>query len=632
MPDALRESTGKELLRFSTVGSVDDGKSTLIGRLLHDTKSIYEDQLVALRSDSDRLGTAGKDLDFALLTDGLRAEREQGITIDVAYRYFSTPRRHFIIADTPGHEQYTRNMVTGASTANLAIILIDARQGMLVQTRRHSFLASLLGIPRLLIAVNKMDLVGHARSVFDAIVEEYTHFATRLGFVDLKFIPISALKGDNVVARSANMPWFAGEPILEYLENVYIGSDRNLIDFRFPVQYVVRPHLDFRGYAGQIASGAVKPGDEVTVLPAMKTTRVRSITTFDGDLDHAFAPMSITLTLEDAIDISRGDLIVHARNVPRLQSDFEAMVVWMAEAPMAPARTYLLKQTTRTTRARIRQLEYRVDVATLHRTEPEPLQLNEIGRVAFQTTQKLFIDSYARNRFTGSFILIDTESNGTVAAGMIIDRLPESELRGQASVPRSGHIRGEPSGVPLPERERLLGQRPCTVWFTGLSGSGKSSIAREIERRLHAAGHHVMVLDGDNLRLGLNRDLSFSRADRVENIRRAAEVARLFNDAGTIILVPVIAPFRDDRERAREIIGPERFMEIYVSTPLEVCETRDVKGLYAKARAGEIEEFTGISSPYEPPERPAFIVDTTTTSMADCVEAVLTVLVERIRL
>jgi bifunctional enzyme CysN/CysC len=619
----LEQNAAKDLLRFSTAGSVDDGKSTLIGRLLHDTKSIYEDQLAALESDSARIGTAGSQLDFALLTDGLKAEREQGITIDVAYRYFSTPRRNFIIADTPGHEQYTRNMATGASTANLAIILIDARHGVVTQTKRHSFIASLLGIPRLLIAVNKMDLVGYAESVFDDIVREYRQFASRLGIVELKFIPISALRGDNVVEESRHMPWYRGEPVLDYLENVYIGSDRNLVDFRFPVQFVLRPHGDFRGYAGQIASGTVRAGDEVIVLPSMKTTRIQRITTFDGDLDYAFAPMSIAVTLEDAADASRGDLIVHRRNVPRMQSDFEAMMVWMAATPMDPAGTYLVKHTTRMTKVTMHSVAYRVDVNTLHRMPAAPLQLNEIGRVALQATHKLFIDPYSKNRFTGSFVLVDPASNDTVAAGMIIDRVPESALRDRPPAPRSQHVQIAPSAVPRRERERLLGQRACTVWLTGLSGSGKSSIAREVARRLHGAGRHVFVLDGDNLRLGLNRDLSFSQADRAENIRRVAEVARLFNDAGTIVLAPVIAPFREDRENARSIIGTEHFLEVYVSTPLAVCEARDVKGLYRKARAGEIEEFTGIASPYEPPERSFLTLDTSDVSVDACVERVL---------
>ena len=622
--DFLEQNAKKDLLRFSTVGSVDDGKSTLIGRLLHDTKSIYEDQLSTLKADSARVGT-GPLIDFALLTDGLKAEREQGITIDVAYRYFSTPKRNFIIADTPGHEQYTRNMATGASTANVAIILIDARHGILTQTKRHSFIASLLGIPRLLICINKMDLEAYSQEVYDRIVADYRDFATRLGVLDLKFIPISALKGDNVVDRSSSMPWYHGESVLEYLEEVYIGSDRNLIDFRMPVQYVLRPNLDFRGFSGQIASGIVKVGDQVLALPSLRTSRVKSILSFGGEHESAFAPMSVTITLEDEIDISRGDLLVHPKNLPRIQSGFEAMVVWMSEEPMKPDTTYFVKHNTRLTKAVIQKIDYRVDVNTLSRIAAAPLQLNEIGRVAFQATHKLFLDPYSRNRFTGSLIIVDPITNNTVGAGMVIDRVPEDQLRvGTAeSAPRSENIRREVGRVSVAERETLLGQRGVTIWFTGLSGSGKSSIAQELERRLHDAGRHVFVLDGDNLRFGLNRDLSFSKADRTENIRRAAEVARLFNDSGAIVLVPVISPFKADRESARKIIGEDRFVEIFVSTPLEICESRDRKGLYRKARAGEIEEFTGISSPYEPPEKPYLELNTSGRSVEECVVELL---------
>ena len=629
----LEKNASRDLLRFSAVGSVDDGKSTLIGRLLHDTKSIYEDQLSTLRADSARVGT-GPEIDFALLTDGLRAEREQGITIDVAYRYFSTPRRHFIIADTPGHEQYTRNMATGASTAHLAIILIDAGHGITTQTKRHSFIASLLGIPRLLVAVNKMDLVGHAQLVFDRIVDEFSAFASRLGIADLKFIPISALHGDNVVSWSPRMPWYHGESVLDHLETVYIGSDRNLVDLRLPVQYVIRPNQHFRGYAGQIASGVIKRGEEILALPSMRSTRVKSILAGGTEHEYAFAPMSVTVTLEDEIDISRGDLLVHPRNLPSVQSSFEAMLVWMADAPMEPDRPYLIKHTTRTVRASVKRVDYRVDVNTLSRLPPGPLGLNEIGRVEFESSQKLFLDSYQQNRLTGSFIVVDPLGNGTVAAGMVIDRLPESQLRAPAAgldAPRSEHIRAEVSPVSAEARERLLGQRAITIWLTGLSGSGKSSIGKELARDLHEQGRHVYVLDGDNLRFGLNRDLGFSPGDRSENIRRAAEVARLFNDAGTVVVVPIISPFRDDRERARAVIGPDRFVEVYLSTPLSVCEARDVKGLYAKARTGEIAEFTGISSPYEPPEHPALALDTSGLGLPECVELIRRAVESKIR-
>jgi bifunctional enzyme CysN/CysC len=631
------EDVGKDLLRFSAIGSVDDGKSTLIGRLLHDMKAIYEDQVSTLKADSARVGT-GPEIDFALLTDGLKAEREQGITIDVAYRHFSTPKRHFIIADTPGHEQYTRNMVTGASTANLAIILVDARHGILPQTKRHSFIASLLGIPRFLIAINKMDLVNFSEHTFDSIVAEYLDFATRLGVSDLKFIPISALHGDNVVGYSPRMPWYRRESVLEYLETVYVGGDRNLIDFRLPIQYVLRPSMQFRGFCGQIASGILNRGDEVMVLPSGTTSRVKSIVErrqgASAEMEYAFAPMSVTLTLEDQVAISRGDMLVHPRNRPFVQSSFGAMLVWMSQEATDPGLTYLLKHTTRSVKATIQRIEYRVAINTLRRRPAQALQLNEIGRVVIRTQQKLFIDAYRKNRFTGSFILIHPHTNHTVAAGMVIDRLPESQIREpiEAGSPRSKNIRREEQRIATAERERLLGQRALTVWFTGLPGSGKSSLAKEVEWQLHLRARHVCILDGDNLRFGLNRDLSFSKEDRSENVRRIAEVARLFNDAGTVDLVPVISPFREDRERARQTIGANRFVEIFLNTPLDVCEARDTKGLYRKARAGEIEEFTGITSPYETPEKPALTLDTSLRSIDECVEEVLAMIEPGIRL
>jgi bifunctional enzyme CysN/CysC len=618
----VSDSSAKDLLRFTVVGSVDDGKSTLIGRLLHDTASLDDDTLSAVKAASARSGMM---VDFSLVTDGLKAEREQKITIDVAYRYFSTRRRSFIIADTPGHEQYTRNMVTGASTANLAVILVDARHGVLTQTKRHSFIASLLGIPRLIVAVNKMDLVEYSEAVFERIAGEYREFASRLGVVDLKFMPIDALHGDNVVERSARMPWYHGEPLIETLENVYIGSDRNLVDFRLPVQYVLRPDAAFRGFAGQIASGVVRVGDPVVALPSLRASRIRSIHGPEGASAHAFAPMSVSVTLEDEIDVSRGDMLVHARNVPRVQSRFESMLVWMAGEPMETDRPYVLKHTTRTTRALVRQVEYRVDVNTLSRAPAAPLQLNEIGRVVLEATGPLCLDPYARNRATGSFILIDPHTNATVGAGMVIDRLSERELRPpvQDAEPRSGNVQRQPSRVSADERARLLGQRALTIWLTGLSGSGKSSIAHEAEWRLHREGRHAYVLDGDNLRLGLNRDLSFSSEDRSENVRRIAEVARLLNDAGAIVLVPVISPFRADRDSARRIIGADRFVEVHLATPLRVCEQRDAKGLYRRARAGEVREFTGISSPYEAPESPFLRIDTSERAVDDCVEELL---------
>jgi bifunctional enzyme CysN/CysC len=541
----------------------------------------------------------------------------------VAYRYFSTPGRDFIIADTPGHEQYTRNMATGASTADVAIILIDARHGVLTQTRRHSFIASLLGIPRFLVAVNKMDLVGFAQEIFERIVADYRQFAARLEVLDLRFVPISALHGDNVVAPSIRAPWYQGQPVLRYLEEVYVGSDRNLVDLRLPVQYVVRPHPDFRGFAGQIASGVLQVGDHVMAMPSMKGSRVKSIRGFAGLHDHAFAPMSVTVTLEGEIDVSRGDMLVHPRNLPKSQSVFEAMVVWMADAPMRLDRPYLVKHTTRTTRLAVRKVESRLDVDRLSRLPPAPLELNEIGRVLLQATSPLLLDPYARNRSTGSFIIIDPVTNETVGAGMVIDRRPESDLRTADAPGGSEHVHPEEGRVSAEDRARVLGQRAVTVWLTGLSGSGKSSIAREAEWRLHVAGRQVYVLDGDNVRLGLNRDLSFSRADRSENARRVAEVARILNEAGVIALVPLISPYRADREIAKRIIGEDRYCEVHVATPLEVCEGRDAKGLYRRARDGEIEEFTGVSSPYEPPERPFLRLDTTGRSVDACAEELL---------
>lgn len=612
----------RTLLRFTTVGSVDDGKSTLIGRLLHDSKSIFEDQIATLKGDSKQ-NLSEEQIDFSLLTDGLKAEREQGITIDVAYRYFSTPRRNFIIADTPGHEQYTRNMATGASTANLAIILIDARHGVIEQTQRHSFIASLLGIPRLLIAVNKMDLVDHSEEVFERIKEQYTSFATKLGIVDLKFIPISALNGDNVVEKSQNMPWYHGEPVMEYLEDVYIGSDRNVVDFRFPVQSVIRPDHTFRGFAGQVASGRIRVGEEVMVLPSMRRSRVKTIELFEEQLDQAFASQSITITLEDEVDVSRGDMLVRPGNVPHVENHFEAMVVWMSEVPMDPGKAYVVKQTSRQTRANILDVRYQVDVNTLSRNQVDHLSLNEIGRVAFRTNQPLFFDPYKLNRMTGSFIIIEPLSNNTVAAGMIIDRVPSERIRESDTRLKDRNIHRHEGSVTQAEREARLGQKGVTLWFTGLSGSGKSTIAGALERRLFDAESQVYRLDGDNVRSGLCSDLGFSRYDRKENIRRVAEVASLFNSTGTIVLASLISPYREERDQAREIIGGERFIEVYVKASLEACEERDPKGLYQKARAGEIQNFTGISDAYEEPEKPRVVLDTTELSVEDCVDRLL---------
>ncbi|MEU7632202.1 adenylyl-sulfate kinase [Nocardia sp. NPDC049220] len=578
------------LLRLATAGSVDDGKSTLIGRLLFDSKTLFTDQLAAVeRTSRDR----GDDYpNLALLTDGLRAEREQGITIDVAHRYFTTPRRKFIIADTPGHVQYTRNMVTGASTADLALILVDARKGVVEQTRRHAFLASLLGIPHLVLCVNKMDLIGWSQDRFEQIRAEFTRFASKLEVSDLAFVPVSALHGDNVVHRGASMPWYEGTPLLHHLEEVHIASDRNLIDARFPVQYVTRRHAqDFRGYAGTVAGGVFKPGDEVVVLPSGFTTTVEAIWGPGGTpVAEAFPPQAVTIQLTDELDISRGDLICRPNNRPCAARDLDAMVCWFAaDAQLTPGAIYTIRHTTRAATAEIRTLDYRLDVNTLHRDEDaESLSLNEIGRVQLRTRRPLLFDPYRRNRATGSFILVDDATNNTVGAGMITGpSLPSSRVVWHATAV---------------ERDERATQG-LTVWLTGLSGSGKSTVAVELERRLVAAGRPAFLLDGDNLRHGLNADLGFSAADRGENVRRVGEVARLFGEAGVVAVVSLISPYRADRDRVRERheAAGLPFLEVFVDTPLAVCEARDPKGMYAKARAGEIRNFTGIDDPYEPP-------------------------------
>ena len=625
----LTRNREADLLRLTTAGSVDDGKSTLIGRLLNDCHGIYEDQLAAVHRDSKRLNR--EEVDLALLTDGLKAEREQGITIDVAYRYFSTPRRRFIIADTPGHEQYTRNMATGASTANLAIILIDARNGVLTQSKRHGFIASLLGIPHVLVAINKMDLVDYSREVYENIRETYSDFVSKLGFRDLVFIPISALRGDNVTERSPKMPWYDGTSVLAHLENVEISGDRNLIDFRFPVQYVNRPHLDFRGFCGTVASGVVRKGDEIVALPSGKTSRVKSIVTMDGELDYAFPPQSITICLEDEIDISRGDMLVHPGNLPNVERDIEAMLVWMSETPLRENVPYVVKHTTSNVRGTVSQIHYRVDPNDLHRQPTHGLQINEIGRISLDLFKPIACDEYARNRATGSFILIDPMTNATMAGGMIIERRrhrPRPDTRSGAA-PVSHNLTRENTLVSDEDRARILCQNPATIWLTGLSGSGKSTIAKALEKALIDQGQSCFILDGDNLRQGLNRDLGFSAEDRTENIRRVAEVARLLNDAGLIVITSFISPYREDRDGARRIVGEDRFIEVFVDAPLEVCEQRDPKGLYRKARAGEIVEFTGITAPYEEPERPELHLDTSRDSGDRCVQTILGALRDR---
>ncbi len=621
----LKQHEDKDLLRFLTCGSVDDGKSTLIGRLLYDCKMIYEDQLAAVLKDSAVHGTTGTDFDPALLTDGLKAEREQGITIDVAYRYFSTEKRKFIIADTPGHEQYTRNMATGASTCDLAILLVDARKGVITQTKRHSFIVSLLGIKHVVVAVNKMDLVDWSQSVFEEIRQIYNDFSARMQFSDVHFIPLSALRGDNVVERSAHADWYDGSTLLHHLENVNIAGDRNLIDMRFPVQYVLRPNLDFRGFAGTVASGVVRKGDRVMSLPSGQTSEVDRILSPDGEIAEAFPPMAVTVTLKDEIDASRGDMLVHPNNLPHLGNEFEAMLVWMHEEPAKVGGTYTVKQTTRQVPAALSALRYTIDVNTMRKTEESgevaELTLNAIGRVRLTLHRPLAFDAYQRNPDTGSFVLIDRVSHATVAAGMIIDRVaarPDAD----AAEPVSQHIQLEHTLVSASDRQKLLRQRGVTLWLTGLSGSGKSTIARALEQRLIAGGHACFILDGDNIRHGLTRDLGFSADDRAENIRRIAEVARLFNQAGLIVITAFISPYRKDRAHAREIIGENEFQEVHVDTSLEVCESRDPKGLYQRARAGEIPHFTGVSDPYEPPESPDLQLSGTADSVEESVDAI----------
>ncbi len=626
----LKQHENKELLRFLTCGSVDDGKSTLIGRLLYDSKMIYEDQLAALERDSKIHGTTGGDFDPALLTDGLKAEREQGITIDVAYRYFSTAKRKFIIADTPGHEQYTRNMATGASTADLAIILIDARHGVLTQTKRHSFITSLLGIKHVLVAVNKMDLVAYRQDVFERIRHDYKEFAARLDLPDLHFMPISALKGDNVVEPSTNMPWYQGPTLMHFLESVYIGSDRNLQDFRFPVQYVNRPHLDFRGYCGTIASGIVRKGDEIMALPSRKISRVASIVTFDGELKEAFAPQAVTLTLADEIDVSRGDMLVRPGNVPKLESRFDAMVVWMAEEPMVIGKTYIIKQTTNMVTGAISALRYRVDVNTLHRLEADTLQLNEIGRCAFTLSQPIAYDSYRRNRATGALIVIDRITNATVAAGMIMDRTRDADRRDHwDDEPAAVLEPGDSSHVTEAERAARFDQRPVTLLLTGLTASGKTTLAYALERRLFDIGKACAVLDGQNMRQGISRDLGFTAEERSENLRRSAEVAKLMNDAGLICIAAFVAPSEEVRQKAAEVVGRDRFLVVHVATPLAVCRQRDDEGHYRQADAGEIANFPGVTAPYDVPAAPDLTLSTDELSVEQCVDRLMALLEEK---
>jgi bifunctional enzyme CysN/CysC len=615
----LKQHEHKSLLRFITCGSVDDGKSTVIGRLLYESKMLFEDQLAAIEADSKKWGTQGGDIDFALLVDGLAAEREQGITIDVAYRFFSTDRRKFIVADTPGHEQYTRNMITGASTADVAVILIDARKGVLTQTRRHSYLVSLIGIRKVVLAINKMDLMGYSEKVFRTIVDQYREFAAQIGLDDITPIPLSALKGDNMLVPSDQTPWYHGPTLMGFLETVEVDEQRQQIGaFRLPVQWVNRPNLDFRGFAGTIASGSIQPGDRIRAQPSGRESTVARIVTADGDLQKAVAGQSITLTLADEIDISRGDIISGCDQPAEVADQFEATLVWMSEEPMLPGRPYLLKVGTRTVSATITEPKYKVNVNTMEHLAAKKLDLNEIGVCNVSMDRPVAFDSYKANRETGGFILIDRMSNNTVGAGML-----------HFALRRSHNIHLQHVDVDKAARALQKGQKPAVVWLTGLSGAGKSTIANLVEKKLHAMGRHSYLLDGDNVRHGLNRDLGFTDEDRVENVRRIAEVARLMVDAGLIVITAFISPFRAERAMARGLVGEGEFIEVHVDTPLAVAEERDVKGLYKKARRGELKHFTGIDSPYEAPETPDLRVNTANYSAEQAADQVIEALRQR---
>jgi bifunctional enzyme CysN/CysC len=609
----------KSLLRFITCGSVDDGKSTLIGRLLYDSKMIFEDQLAALEADSKRVGTQGQNIDFALLVDGLAAEREQGITIDVAYRFFATDKRKFIVADTPGHEQYTRNMVTGASTADLAVILIDARKGVLVQTRRHSYLAHLIGIKNLVLAVNKMDLIDYDQARYDAIVADYRAFATSIGIASFTAMPISGFVGDNISIRSDKTPWYAGPTLMEHLETVAIDADADRAKpFRMPVQWVNRPNLDFRGFSGLIASGTIKPGDAIRVLPSAKQSTVTRIVTMDGDLDEGVAGQSVTICLADEVDCSRGDVIAIAGDPPQAADQFEATIVWMADEEMLPGRPYWLKLGTQTVTANIQAPKYQVNVNTMEHLAAKTLELNAIGVANLSVDRQLVFEPYEANRDLGGFILIDKFTNATVAAGMI-----------HFALRRAQNVHWQATDVTRERHAELMRQKPAVLWFTGLSGAGKSTIANLVERKLARMNRHTFLLDGDNVRHGLNKDLGFTDADRVENIRRVGEVAKLMTDAGLIVVTAFISPFRAEREMVRQTLAAGEFIEVFVDTSLAEAERRDVKGLYAKARAGQLKNFTGIDSPYEAPESPEIHIDTARMTPDQAADVIVEYLLDR---
>ncbi|NQU68599.1 MAG: sulfate adenylyltransferase subunit CysN [Candidatus Marinimicrobia bacterium] len=621
--DTRDSMADKSLLRFTTTGSVDDGKSTLIGRLLYETNCIFEDQYAAITKTSEKKGH--EKVDLSLLLDGLASEREQGITIDVAYRYFETDKRKFIISDTPGHEQYTRNMVTGASNAQLAIILIDARKGVLTQSRRHGFLISLLQIPHMIVAVNKMDLVDYDETIYNDIVREYSDFSRKLQVHDISFIPVSAVDGDNVTHRSDNMSWYDGHTLLHKLETVVVSGDKNLIDFRFPVQYVIRPHLNFRGYAGTIASGTISPGENVAVLPSGKTTRVKSIETYDGQLSEAFNGEAVILTLEDEIDISRGDMIVRSGNLPRTETEFDAIVCWMDEKLMKLKGSYTMKHTTHTVKVFISEIIYKIDVNTLHREQVDTLTLNDIARISITSAKPIFFDPYNINQVTGSFILIDSVTNQTVAAGMIRDRVRKvDDVLNVTNLSRkSTNVTWQGDIISGRKWEEFNDHKAAVIWLTGYSGSGKSTIARSLVEKLFEKNCQVMLLDGDNVRHGLCGDLGFSNTDRTENIRRVSETAKLFFQQGNIVVCTFISPFEKDRQFIRSILPDAKFFEIFIKCDLDVCKRRDPKGLYVKAESGEIAEFTGVSSPYEPPKHPEVTVETDIMTVEQCTSEIL---------